>query len=156
MELDRQEGKYDSATSFGLQIVDILEHSGESDKSPLATSLNNLAILYEEAGKDTEAETLFKRTIETAEQTSSGVSGEALANDLNNLARLYREKSNYIESEKCYKRSLELRRSLFNSDDLRVAASLRNYADLLQKMNRNAEANKLNKEAATIESKNNE
>jgi tetratricopeptide (TPR) repeat protein len=75
-----------------------------------------------------------------------------LANSLNNLARFYREQGNYVESEKLYKQSLALREKAFGHNHPSVAASLRNYADLLRKMNRNQEAEALDQQAAAIES----
>ncbi len=91
--------------------------------------------------------------MEIAALPDSGASKDELANDMNNLARFYREQGNFSQSQTYYKQSLTIRKEIFPADDLRIAASLRNYADLLRRMNNNDEANKLDQEAETIERK---
>ena len=153
LEIYREEGNYPLAEKTGKEIVSILEDHPDKDKTNLVTSLTNLALLYREEGKSAEVEPLLKRTIELAGLPDSGCSKEDLANDMNNLARFYREQGNYDQSQIYYKQSLALRQSILSPHDLRIAASLRNYANLLRRMENNDEAEKLDKQAEAIERK---
>ncbi len=155
VEVNREQGNYALAETEAKEIVAILESGSVKDKSSLATGLTNLALLYQEEGKNEEVEPLLKHTVEIAQLPDSGCSKEELANDLNNLARFYREHGNYSQSQDCYKQSLALRKSVFVPNDPRIAASLHNYANLLRLMNNNDEADILDREANAIEQKTN-
>jgi tetratricopeptide (TPR) repeat protein len=154
VEVSREQGNYTLAESEAKEIIAILENNPVKDRSTLATGLTNLALLYQEEGKNDQVEPLLKQTVEIAQLPDSGCSKEEIANDLNNLARFYREQGNYSQSQECYKQSLALRKSTLVPDDPRIAASLHNYANLLRRMNNNDEADKLDLEANNIERKN--
>ena len=73
----------------------------------MATSLNNLADLYEAMGRYAEAEPLYKRSLEISEKRL-GRDHPDVATSLNNLAALYRTMGRYAEAEPLYQRSLEI------------------------------------------------
>ncbi len=64
---------------------------------------------------------------------------------LNNLALLYKAQGRYAEAEPLYKRSLAIDEKALGPEHPAVATSLENYAALLRKTGRGAEAE--NKEA---------
>jgi tetratricopeptide (TPR) repeat protein len=98
-------------------------------------------------------EAVLKRVAQIEEAAPGGGNDQELANSLNNLARFYRESGDYGQSEALYKKSLSLREKVFGPDHPSVAASLRNYAALLRKMNRLKEAQDLDSRAEAIENK---
>ncbi len=69
---------------------------------------------------------------------------------LNNLADLYRAQDRYAEAEPLYTRSLAIREKALGPEHPHVAMSLENYAALLQKTKRNAEAARMEVRAKAI------
>ena len=63
-----------------------------------------------------------------------------MVTSLNNLAGLYETQGKYGEDEPLYKRSLAISEKALGPDHPDVATSLENYALLLRKTQRNAEA----------------
>jgi tetratricopeptide (TPR) repeat protein len=68
-----------------------------------------------------------------------------------NLAKVYREEGKYADAEPLYKQALDLRVKTFGDRDMRVAATLRNYAILMDKMGNATKAADLNSQAEKIE-----
>ena len=64
----------------------------------VATSLNNLANLYQDMGRYAEAEPLYRRCLAIREK-QLGPDHPEVANSLNNLAHLYRSMGRYAEAE---------------------------------------------------------
>ena len=67
-------------------------------------SLNNLAFLYRNQGKYTEAELLYQDALATLEQVL-GSQHQDGAGSLNNLAHLYQAQGKYTQAEELYQRS---------------------------------------------------
>ena len=74
----------------------------------VAFPLTNLADLYREQGRYTEAEPLYQRALHIREQ-ALGSSHPQVAFPLNGLADLYREQGRYEEAEPLYQRALAIR-----------------------------------------------
>lgn len=73
----------------------------------VATSLNNLAYLYKSQGRRSEAEHLYRRSLEIRER-KLGAEHPAVAISLNNLAGLYDSQGKYSKAEPLYARSLAI------------------------------------------------
>ena len=73
-----------------------------------------------------------------------------MATNLNNLASLYLAQGKYAEAEPRYKRSLTIRENALGLEHPNVALSLENYAALLRKTNREAEAARIEARAKAI------
>ena len=71
----------------------------------MATSLNNLAALYDTQGDYAKAEPLYKRSLAIWEK-ALGPDHPDVATSLNNLALLYDTEGDYAKAEPLYKRSL--------------------------------------------------
>jgi tetratricopeptide (TPR) repeat protein len=108
----------------------------------LATSLNNLAFLYDNQGKYSEAEPLLLDALEMRKQLFTGDHPD-VATSLNNLAFLYNNQGRYSEAEPLYLDALEMRRRLFTGDHPDVASSLNNLADLYHNQGKYSEAEPL-------------
>ncbi len=104
----------------------------------------------EEARYD-EAEKMFLACLSDAE--NFGESDERLPLSLNNLAWLYRLQGKYAEAEPLYQRALGIYETALGPEHPHVADTLENYADLLRKMERDAEAEEMEKRAKAIRAK---
>ena len=115
----------------------------------LATSLNNLAGLYELQGRYSEAEPLLKRSLLIREQ-QLGADHPDTAESLNNLAGLYESQGRYSEAEPLYKRSLLIKEEQLGADHPDTATSLNNLAGLYQAQGQYSEAEPLYKRSLSI------
>ena len=112
----------------------------------LATSLNNLANLYYNQGKYSEAEPLYLDALEMRRRLFTG-DHPNVATSLNNLALLYNSQGKYSEAEPLYLDALEMRKRLFTGDHPDVATSLNNLAGLYNNQGKYSEAEPLYLEA---------
>jgi len=118
----------------------------------VASSLNNLALLYRNQGRYTEAEALYKRALAIAKKVF-GFDHPKLSIYQNNLALLYKNQSRYAEAELLYKRNLEIDKKLLGFEHPKVAISLNNLASLYSDLERYDEAELLYKQALEISKK---
>ncbi len=102
-------------------------------------------------GRYTDAETSWLAALEEAKQF--GDEDVRLATSLNNLALLYNTQGQYGQAEPLYLRALAILEKTLGPEHPNVASGLENYADLLRKTDRNAEADKLEERARAIRSK---
>ena len=77
-----------------------------------------------------------------------------LAVSLGNLAESYRNQDKYEQAEPLYKRSLAILESGLGMDHPTIVEILQNYAGLMHKMKRPADAERLEERAKTIRAKN--
>ncbi len=76
-----------------------------------------------------------------------------MARSLNNLASLYQAQGKYAEAEPLYKLSLAINEKALGPEHPQVARGLENYAALLRKSNREAEATKIEARAKASRAK---
>ena len=117
-----------------------------------ATSLNNLALLYQDMGRYGEAEPLYEQALAIA-QKQLGSEHPGVAANLNNLAGLYQDMGRYGEAESLYEQALAIAQKQLGSEHPDVAASLNNLAGLYQDMGRYGEAESLYEQALAIAQK---
>jgi tetratricopeptide (TPR) repeat protein len=108
----------------------------------LATSLNNLAGIYREKGRYSEAEPLYQQALQIRKRLL-GENHPSFATSLNNLAGLYKSTGQYTKAELLYQQALELRKHLLGENHADVAASLNNLALLYDEQGRYDEAEPL-------------
>ena len=118
----------------------------------LATSLNNLAALYDDQGRYSEAEPYYKRALAIWEK-ALGPEHPQVAQTLNNLAALYYTKGQYVEAEPLFKRALALVEKALGPDHPHVATSVNNLAELYQAQGKYAEAEPLLQRSLAIREK---
>jgi tetratricopeptide (TPR) repeat protein len=133
------QGKYMEAESLFIRALAVNEKSLGSEHWFTAVNLNNLARLYLAQGKYVEAEPLYKRALNILEKMP-GTDHPDTATILNNLGAFYVSQSKYADAEPFFRRSLTIVEQLLGANHLYVAVVIENYADLLRKMNREAEA----------------
>ncbi len=90
-----------------MQCLDI-ERETLGEKHPqFASSLNNLALLYEAQGRYTEAEQLYQESLQLRREVL-GNRHPDVATSLNNLAELYHMQGRYAKVEPLYQEALEI------------------------------------------------
>ncbi len=95
-------------------------------EAEVVATLGHLALLADIQGRDGEAENLYRRSIELAEQ--HGHHSPELAAALNNLASIHHRRNELDTAEPLYRRALELRRNLLGDRHWVVAVSLSDLA----------------------------
>ena len=143
-----EQGKYAEAEKQFTAALKEAENFGEQDPR-LATSLNNLALVYHDQGKYAEAEPLYRRSLAIKEK-ALGSEHPRVATSLNNLGELYREQSKYAEAEPLYRRSLAIWEKALGPEHPRVATSLNNLGLLYDAQGKYAEAEPLYKRSLAI------
>ena len=124
-----QQGKYTEAIPLAEKALAIREKVLGGEHPDVATSLNNLALLYDSQGNYTKAEPLYTRALAILEKVL-GKEHPDVALSLNNLGRLYREQGNYTLAEPLYRRALAIREKVLGKEHSDVATSLNNLAAL--------------------------
>ena len=123
------------------------------DEHPsVATSLNDLATLYEKKGLYSEAEPLFQEAL-TMRKRLLGNEHYDIAQSLNNLAGLYVNRGRYNEAEPLLQDALAMTKRLLGDEHSDVASSLNNLATLYVKQGRYKEAELFYQDALAMRKK---
>ncbi|MEB3282497.1 MAG: CHAT domain-containing tetratricopeptide repeat protein [Lyngbya sp.] len=145
-------GLYVQAIPLAERALSIYQELfGEQDLK-VATSLNNLAALYEEIDRWNQAEPLFKKVLEIRENLLENYHPD-LAQSLNNLAKVYRIQGKYSEAESLYERALSIYRKISPNNraySMLLASTLSNLATLYYNQGKDEEAIPLYEEALKI------
>src|SRR5258705_5809012 len=88
------QGRYQRAVVVAKEALRIAEQTHGPDHPNVATSLNNLAELYQAQGQYVQAEQLFRRALAINEK-ALGPDHPDVVRSLNNLAALYRTQRHY-------------------------------------------------------------
>jgi tetratricopeptide (TPR) repeat protein len=103
-----QKGQYDRAVIVAKKALEVAEKNVGKNPVAVATSLNNLAELYDSQGQYAQAEPLLKRSLEIREK-ALGPDHPAVAIILENIAVLYRATNRTEEADALDKRATEIR-----------------------------------------------
>ncbi|MEK6643371.1 MAG: tetratricopeptide repeat protein, partial [Planctomycetota bacterium] len=144
----KDHGQYAKALKLYTLALEEAEKFGPTDPR-LATSLNNLAGLYDTQGDYAKAEPLYKRSLAIYEK-ALGPDHPNVATSLNNLAELYRTQGDYAKAEPLFKRSLAIGEKALGPDHPKVATSLNNLAELYRTQGDYAKAEPLYKRSLAI------
>jgi tetratricopeptide (TPR) repeat protein len=144
-----QAGHYAEAEPLLKRALSNREKTLGADHPGTATSLNNLAKLYDSQGKYAEAEPLYKRAL-TIREKAFGADDPDTATSLNNLAELYRAQGKYAEAEPLFKRALAIVEKELGAGHPDTAISLNNLAFLYASQGKYAEVEPLLKRALAI------
>ena len=104
--------------------------------------LKNLADLYKNQERYTEAEPLYQRALAIHEKVQ-GPEHPDVASSLNDLADLYRTQGQYMQAALLYQRALAISEKSLGPEHPTTLTILRNYLHLLNSTNREAEAKAL-------------
>ncbi|MEM6436594.1 MAG: CHAT domain-containing tetratricopeptide repeat protein [Cyanobacteria bacterium P01_D01_bin.115] len=144
-----QQGRYSEAEPL-FQAALAISREQLGDRHPnVATSLNNLALLYTTQGRYDEAEVLYQDSL-AIRREQLGDRHLDVANSLNNLASLYQDQGRYGEAESLYQDSIIITQGQLGDRHPEVAANLNNLASLYQDQGRYGEAETLYQDALSI------
>ena len=152
---------YKEAEAYYLKYKEILERLVQSNpqayEPDLASSYNNLAVLYSDTQRFTESEAMQKQAIEIRKRLAKSnpqAYEPDLASSYNNLAILYSDTQRFTESEAMHKQALEIRERLAQSNpqayEPSLATSYGSLADLHFFTQRFSESEELYKSAIAI------
>jgi len=144
-----QQGKYAEAIPLAREALRLAEQALGPDHPDVATSLNNLALLYSEMGAYGQAEPLYQRALKIYE-AKLGPDHPHVAASLNNLAGLYDDMGAYDQAEPLHQRALKIREARLGPDHPDVAQSLNNLALLYDAMGAYGQAELLYQRALKI------
>jgi len=128
--LDRL-GAYATAQPYLERALALRERVLGPDHPDTATSLNNLAYLYQSQGSYDAARPLYDRALALRERVR-GPDHPETATSINNLAYLYQSQGNYEAARPLYERALAISERVLGLDHPQTASSLNNLAALLE------------------------
>ena len=146
------QGKTADAIPIVAEALKVAEAAFGSDDPRVATTLNNLAVLYKELGKYADAEPLQKRALRIHEKTL-GPEDDKVAIDLNNLGALYGDQGRYADAEPLFQRALRIREKAFGPEDPKIATTLGSLAGVYDDQGQYAKAEPLYQRALHIDEK---
>jgi tetratricopeptide (TPR) repeat protein/nucleoside phosphorylase len=147
-----EQALYDRAEPLYQHSLSIYERQRGPDHPLVASTLNNLALLYREEGKYEEAKIYLDRSLGIREQRLSDLAqsyGDT-AQSLSNKASVYQRQGNYAEAESLYKKALGFNQLVYGQDHSEVATVMNNLAGLYELQGRYPEAEPLYRQALSI------
>ena len=144
-----KEGQYAAALSLALRALTIREQALGPTHPDVATSLTNLATLYQTQGQYTEAAPLYQRALAIRER-ALGLAHPLVATSLHALAEFYRVQGQYAEAAPLHQRALAIREQVLRPMHPLVAQSLNYLAVLMYYQGQYAEAAPLYQRALAI------
>ncbi|MCA9501168.1 MAG: tetratricopeptide repeat protein, partial [Nitrospira sp.] len=141
--------RYAEAEPLYQRALAINEQVLEPTHPEVATSLNNLGLLYKNQGQYADADPLYQRALAIREQTL-GPTHPEVATSLNNLGVLYAAQERYSDVEPLYQRTLHIQETSLGHNHPDVGQSLNNLACLYVAQGRYADAEPLYQRALAI------
>jgi CHAT domain-containing protein/tetratricopeptide (TPR) repeat protein len=120
-------GKFQEAVPLARRSLALREKALGPHHPEVATSLNNLAVLYKEQGAYARAEPFYVRALGIREQ-AQGAMHPDVAVTLNNLAALYQTQGAYARAEPLFVRALDILEKAQGAMHPDVAVGLNNFA----------------------------
>ncbi len=142
-------GRYAEAEPLYQRSLALREKIFGPMHAEVATSLNNLGLLYRAQGRYAEAESSYKRSLAMREQLFGAAHPEVAA-VRNNLGRVYQDQGHYAQAQQFYQQALSIREQALGLNHPDVASSLNDMASLLWELGRYAEAEPLFKRSLAI------
>ncbi len=102
------QGHFGDAIPLAKEVLAMWEKALGPEHPNVASSLNNLALIYSSAGDYRSAEPLFKRALAISEKTL-GPEHPDVALSMNNLAELYRIFGGHVKAVQVYERVLTIK-----------------------------------------------
>jgi tetratricopeptide (TPR) repeat protein len=138
----QRHASYALAEPLYLRALSICEQQSGTEHLYTATSLHNLATLYENQGKYAEAGPLYLRALSIYEQ-QLGTEHPGTATVLNNLAEFYNTQRKYEEAKPLYQRALWISEKYLGPEHPHAQLVRSNYASFLRVMGMDEEAREI-------------
>jgi tetratricopeptide (TPR) repeat protein len=147
-----EEGKYQEAIPIAKRLLAAMKRLLGPEDPGTATSLNNLARLYEKMGDYVRAEPLYQQALQIRKKVL-GEEHPDTATSLDNLAGLYEAMGDYSRAEPLYQQALQIRKKVLEEEHPDTATSLNNLAGLYEAMGDYSRAEPLYQQALQIDQK---
>ncbi len=134
------------------RALEIGEKNPGSDQLQIAEVQNSLAAILLERARPKEAEPLLEQAIARYEAIH-GPNHPSLSGPLNNLGLIYSDRGELLKGEKCLARSLKLAELQVGMDHPYLLFVLYNYESVLRQLNRNNDADEIERRRKEIQSK---
>ncbi|NEP09222.1 MAG: tetratricopeptide repeat protein [Symploca sp. SIO2C1] len=144
-----QRGDSEQVLMIAEKSLELSKKLQKRDYYDTANSFNNLAIIYSDKRRYSEAEILYLEALAIWRRLL-GDNHINIVQTLNNLAYIYEKQGRYKESETLYVEALDIRESLLGSEHLDVALSLNNLGGIYTSQGRYKEAEPLYVKALDI------
>jgi serine/threonine protein kinase/tetratricopeptide (TPR) repeat protein len=141
-------GRYAEAADAYEKARPIIEKVYGPDHPRVAVLLNNLAEIYWRRKRYDDARRDFHRALDI-ERKALTPDHPWLATTLSGLANVYRDEGKYPHADSLYRRAIQIREKV-GADNPDLAQSLSDYADLLDRMGRSADAKDMRARAEKI------
>src|SRR6185295_10997516 len=141
------QGKFGEAEPLYLRALAIYQSARGTEHMDVAATLNNLGILHKMHGQYRDAEPYLTRALVIKEKVL-GPGHAEVGLSLHNLALLYVAEERYDQAEPLLRRALAIREQ--GAESLDLARTLEQYAGVLRKEGRSAEADPLEMRAKGI------
>ena len=143
------EGQYSQAVSLAEESLELARQVWGEEHPNIATSLNNLAVLYKLQGSLAEVEPLYQEALAMRKRLFSGDHPD-VAQSLDSLAGFYESQGRLDAAESLCEEALAMRKRLFPTHHPDVATSLNNLAGLYESQGRLKAAEPLIEEALAM------
>ena len=142
-----QSGKYAEATKTFEDALEMARRLYTRAAFPnghgnLATTLNNVAFLYQIQGRYTDAEPLYREALATNQLFFKG-DHPVVALSLNSLGRVCMAQGKYAEAERWFTAGLDMHKRLFSDDHSDLALSMDSLANVFTILGKYGEAEAL-------------
>lgn len=134
-----EQEEFDLAEAAYRHCLDLYEIESLPADAFLATIYDGMAYLYHDRDKYSVAEPMLKKSLELR-QSLLAPDDPALAESMNHLGWLYNEHGHFDLAEELFLLALEIWRKTLGEHHASTAMGLENYADLLSRTGRVAEA----------------
>ncbi len=142
-------GDYHNAKIFFQQALELRRQLLGEEHLDYATSLNNVAAIYQQEGQYDEAEVFYRQALAIREEALDPTHPHVAAS-LNNLALLYIDQGRYTEAEALLRHAWTIREQTLGPTHPNVAATLSDLANIYRTQGRYSEAESLYQRALTI------
>lgn len=144
-----QQRKFSEAVKVAEEALKVAEKTFGLEHPNVATSLNNLGLIYQAQGKYEKAEPLYIRALEIDEK-EFGKDHPDIAIDLNNLGLLCYFQGRYYEAKAFYERALKISEKALGPEHPSVKALLENIKEVNRDIRKEEEYKEIEEYADTV------
>ena len=142
-------GEYNQAKELHEKALIIRKKIFGEDHADVATSYDNLALVYNCLGEYNQAKQLSEKAL-TIRKKIFGEDHADVATSYNNLASVYNSLGEYNQAKELHEKALIIRKKIFGEDHAAVATSYNNLALVYERLGEYNQAKELHEKALTI------
>ena len=134
--------EYSKAKELYEKSLHIREEVLGENHPDIATSYNNLALVYADQGEYLKAQELFEKSLHIREEIL-GENHLDTATSYNNLAGVYKNQGEYLKAQELYEKSLHIMEEILGENHLDTATSYNNLAGVYKNQSEYLKAQEL-------------